>query len=262
MKCKVEGCDRGARYKAACLCQKHYFRIRRNGHIDIRKAKSRIEDDRGYQYLRAPGHPLLTKGQVYVSEQRIVLYAAIGPGPMVCELCGCGMTWKTCQVDHIDENPRNNERSNLRPLCRRCNTRRGISAPVEWSWTSSIEFDGRRMTAAEWARDPRVNVSGTTILRRKRDGQSDEQALFGRKVTHNGSPPTDNRPRKTRHKHERANAVAITVNGITMTAAEWSRAPGVTVTEGGIIWRVRNGWSPMDAVFMPPRPKRGMREAA
>ncbi|MEN1487146.1 hypothetical protein AAIH33_32890, partial [Pseudomonas aeruginosa] len=49
-----------------------------------------------------------------------------------------------------------------------------------------IEFEGRRDTATNWARDPRVKVSGHTILRRKAAGMSDFDALFAPKLTHNG----------------------------------------------------------------------------
>ena len=186
MLCCVNECGREARYKEAALCQKHYFRLRRNGHVDlVREAQPRIEDERGYQFLHLPDHPLITGRQVYVAEHRVVLYAAIGPGPMFCEMCGKWMTWKTCQADHIDENPRNNERSNLRPLCRRCNTQRSMPAPVEWSRTHAIEFEGVRQTPAEWARDPRVKVCGRQIIMRKKAGMTDEQALFAPKCTHN-----------------------------------------------------------------------------
>lgn len=90
MKCKAEGCNLDAAYKAICLCQKHYFRFRRNGDLAIhrKKAKHRIEDKRGYQFIHAPRHPLCRKGQIYVAEHRLVLYAAIGSDPMKCEICG------------------------------------------------------------------------------------------------------------------------------------------------------------------------------
>ena len=81
---------------------------------------------------------------------------------------------------------------------------------------------------------------------------TDEQALFGAKVTHNGNLPKP-APRKTQFKHQRKNAVAITIDGVTMTAAEWAREPGVTVSESGIIWRIRNGWEPRKAVFQKGR---------
>jgi hypothetical protein len=179
---------------------------------------------------------------------------AIGPGPMKCELCGCGLTWKTCQADHIDENPRNNARENLRPLCRRCNTWRSMPPAYQRVKNAiAITYAGETKTAFEWSRDPRVGLSAGAIRARKLKGLSDEEVLFGAKATHNGKPPVDNRPRKTQFKHQRANAVAITINGVTKTAAEWAREPGVTVSEAGIIWRVRQGWEHERAVFQKGR---------
>ncbi len=255
MQCKVEGCDREARYKAAELCQMHYFRIRRNGDARLHKpaARERYEDEKGYQYIYAPNHPLTPVGQWYLAEQRAVLYEAIGPGPMRCCLCGVEMTWESCQADHIDENPRNNSKANLRPLCRRCNVWRSMPpAAQRVKGAVILTIDGDTKTAQEWARDPRVHVSGGTIRRRKRAGMTDEQALFGAKVTHNGNLPKPE-PRKTQFKHQRKNAVAITIDCVTMTAAEWAREPGVTVSEAGIIWRIRNGWEPRKAVFQKGR---------
>jgi len=58
---------------------------------------------------------------------------------------------------------------------------------------------------------------------------------------------------KTHAKHERSNSVAITCNGKTLTAAEWVREPGVTVSRAGLIWRLRQGWETSRALFQQGR---------
>lgn len=189
MQCKVEGCAGAAHYKAAQLCAMHYHRQRRRGSFDVKQARPRYEDEHGYQFVRSPGHPLCAKGQSYVAEQRLVLYAAIGPGPMQCDLCGCALTWKTCQADHIDENPRNNDRDNLRPLCRRCNVWRSMPpAHARIPNATVLTWAGETKTAFEWSKDVRVSLSAGAIRARKRKGMSDEDCLFAPKITHNGKP--------------------------------------------------------------------------
>lgn len=121
-----------------------------------------------------------------------------------------------------------------------------MRAPVEWDRTHVVEFAGERKTPTEWARDPRVKIAGRTIVDRKRRGMSDEEALFGPKKTHNGGvrqkPP---RP----PAHTRKNAIVITIDGVTQTAAEWSRHPDCTVSDGAIRMRLRLGWDHKSAVF-------------
>ena len=255
MKCCAEGCERDAHYKAAQLCQMHYFRQRRYGTTEtVRrgKAKPRQETPQGYQWVYEPTHPLRHRNSGYVAEHRAVLYADLGDRPLSCELCGISLTWATCHVDHIDADVRNNTRANLRPTCCTCNTRRGMRPPAQWNRTISVEYEGVALTPHEWSRDPRVEVSGSTIRARIKAGMTAEQALFGPKVTHNGRKPKPYEP-KTHAKHERSNSVAITCNGKTLTAAEWVREPGVTVSRAGLIWRLRQGWEPSRALFQQGR---------
>lgn len=47
-----------------------------------------------------------------------------------------------------------------------------------------LTFNDETKTATDWQRDPRTKVSYSTILKRKRTGMTDEEALFGQKKTH------------------------------------------------------------------------------
>jgi hypothetical protein len=204
-----------------------------------------------------PDHPLADKtGSVW--EHRKVVYDRLGDTLPPCELCGKFLTWEIAHIDHIDVDTSNNDPANLRPLCSPCNTRRGVQMPQYMrKRRHAITFDGETKTASEWARDPRVKVAHNVISQRKRRGMSDYDALFSPKLTHNGK--REKPAPKVRIAYERKNAVALTINGITKTAMEWSREPGCTVSDGTIRMRFRLGWDHERAVFAPPKPAGGVR---
>lgn len=251
MQCCVNACEREARYKGAQLCQLHYFRRRRTGTTEPRQIAYRAENEKGYQLLNDPDHPLANSNG-YVFEHRAVLWRKLNGAVGSCELCGKRLTWKTCAVDHIDNNVRNNAPGNLRPTCVPCNAARGHTPPVTWGHTHKITYQGETKTANEWARDPRVAISNTTIVHRKAAGMSDEEALFAPKATHNGKKK---RTRKAgtrpppQPKYTRSNAIVITIGETTATAAEWSRHPDCRLSQAGIRYRVRTGLSGEAAVF-------------
>jgi len=189
-RCKIEGCTREVWYLRDGVCQTHYCRFRRYGTYELTKsgkAKPRIEHSDGYQLINVKDHPLLTKGQIYVYEHRYLIYEKYGENLPPCELCGKLLDWSNCHIDHVDENVKNNDINNLRPLCRICNTRRNPKLRQhEYKNHYAISFAGETKTPAEWARDQRVVVSIATIIRRKIKGMSDTDALFSPKITHNG----------------------------------------------------------------------------
>lgn len=180
-KCKIDGCDRDAMYKADQVCQKHYFRKMRNGsyHLERKTKKSRLENPAGYQLIYKPDHQL-SQANGYVYEHRYVAFQKYGENLPNCEICGNATSWDpyTTHIDHIDENVKNNNPDNLRPLCNSCNVTRSRKPPTEWERSSAIEFEGKVDTAHGWSRDERVSVGGRTIRARIKDGWSIADALF------------------------------------------------------------------------------------
>jgi len=183
-----------------CLCQKHYFRQWRYGSTNTKREQKRMElgysrkyrtqmDARGYQRLYEPNHPLAdSEGGVY--EHRKVVFDQIGFELKECELCSMPVNWKTVHIDHIDNNPKNNHPSNLRPLCRVCNTGRNYPEAHTFAGNTAITIGDVTLTAAEWSRVSGGFVTGSTIARRIKGGMSPEQALTSPKVTHGkGMPP-------------------------------------------------------------------------
>ena len=199
MHCKVESCDGQVRYKAACLCQKHYFRVMRNGTTDTKLTIKKQQlgytrrqrltmPGRGYQRLYEPSHPLADT-QGYVSEHRKVVFDRIGYSLHSCELCGKPETWETVHIDHKDNNPQNNSPDNLRPLCRVCNTFRDYPDRHTMKGNHAIEFNGVTLTANEWSRAGGGYLSHNAIVRRLKSGMTAEQALMTPKTTHKGDVP-------------------------------------------------------------------------
>ncbi len=199
MQCSVEQCEKPVRYKAACLCQKHYFRQWRYGTTET-KLQTKKRDlgftrqprvsmpVRGYQRLYLPDHPLADT-QGYVAEHRKVVFDRIGHSLHSCELCGKPETWATVHIDHIDNNPRNNDPANLRPLCRPCNTFRDYPERHTMKGNHAIELDGVTLTANEWSRAGGGYLSHNAIVCRIKSGMTAEQALLTPKTTHKGGIP-------------------------------------------------------------------------
>lgn len=179
MQCKIDECGRDAMYAAQQVCQKHYFRFMRTGSYELGPVTNGepIVTPNGYVRIYAPEHPLASAGRPRVFEHRVVVYDDVGPGEHPCELCGKVVTWATLHIDHIDEDRRNNIRTNLRVTCRGCNTSRTTRGPF-------YELDGVSKSATQWAAEPGVTVSAHQFKIRLRKGMTVREALFTPNVTH------------------------------------------------------------------------------
>ena len=182
MKCKIEGCEVDAMYKVQRVCQKHYFRFMRYGTYELtaKPAKYRRSNPVGYQALHEPEHPLCDKSG-YVYEHRFV-YFNHHKEVSRCALCGGGISWGDCHIDHIDCDVTNNAIENLRPTCSACNTFRGHdSLSMGSGFFTAI---GKTLTASAWARLDGVEVSCGTIKNRRASGMSDHDCIFAPRKTH------------------------------------------------------------------------------
>lgn len=185
--CMIDGCTKPRRRSKAGVCEMHYIRFYRTGTYELKDKgrKPRLTNPAGYQKLHKPGHPLANADE-YVYEHRYVMYEKLGDGISECSICGSPISWGTCHIDHIDENVANNDISNLRATCRGCNTMRGRKAEHEYGRAVAISWGGKTMTPTEWARQPGVTVSGSTIRRRFEAGQSAEDAIWAPSRTFKG----------------------------------------------------------------------------
>lgn len=186
--CSVYGCFNPVKYKQQQVCQTHYHRQWRTSTYELRDktCKQVIETPNGYVKIKSPGHPL-ANSDGYAYQHRLIVYARYGESLPDCELCGKPTDWKHCHIDHRDNDRKNNNLENLRPVCRACNTMREYPARHTFKNNHAITWDGQTKTPNEWGKDPRISIAAHTIRARKKRGLSDYECLFSPLKTHNSN---------------------------------------------------------------------------
>lgn len=156
--CRAEGCSARPRSGIAEYCEAHYYQIRRNGYLGPKNRPPplrTLDHTGGYKLLYAPKHSISTAcQQSRVYEHRAVYYEHNGYGPFRCVHCGAAVTWQTMHVDHLDDDPANNDIDNLGASCPECNQARGRWKMKRTHRNRSphqISWNGRTQHVNDWA---------------------------------------------------------------------------------------------------------------
>ena len=156
--CELDGCDNPTRDRCKKgVCETHYYRMRRTGRYDlaIRDPNKVTETSHGYLIVSDKNHPLAGSNHS-VYQHRQVLFNS--DPDMCCWGGGELQTWESCHVDHIDENKENNDVSNLRISCPKCNQGRGRWKKILTQGVF-LTFNGETHHLSEWGRITGFGVS-------------------------------------------------------------------------------------------------------
>lgn len=177
LQCSVHDCHKPPRAAGSAYCEMHYARMYQRGTVEPRVLKAKIDHSHGYILVREPSHPLCTQGQPYVYEHRKVFYDANGAGPFRCHVCTAPVTWADMHVDHLDDDPTNNDIDNLRPACPTCNQWRGREKRARSAEPrASLSQRSARLSVSRSGLE-RWGCRWTTLNRRIRNGGEAELAL-------------------------------------------------------------------------------------
>jgi len=173
--CTVDGCSIPARSASSPYCEKHYMRFYRNGTTERKIVASVREHSHGYVLVPASGH-FLARGSSHAYQHRLVYHATHGDGPFSCHWCGLPATWDEMHIDHLDDDKKNNDVSNLVASCPECNQKRG-QYKIQNSWRKRVGVTalGTTKTMNEWAKH--AGISRQSLINRLKLGWSFEDAI-------------------------------------------------------------------------------------
>lgn len=152
--CNIDGCEREATRVRTCMCEMHYYRVRRNGHPGLKLRDEVIPHTGGYVLRANPGHPMSRGYRGY--EHRQVFFDANGLGPFDCHWCGRVVSWDTMHVDHLNDDKTDNAIHNLAASCPTCNQKRGAWKVKRWARenrSTAITWNGVTKPVGDWADD-------------------------------------------------------------------------------------------------------------
>jgi HNH endonuclease len=152
--CVVDNCEKATRGIFSKYCETHNSRIRRKGSFNLSVPDLVIDHSGGYNLILNDNHPLTTNGQKSrLYEHRVVFFNAYGYGPFKCHWCQCDIDWSVMDIDHIDDDKKNNKISNLVASCSLCNMKRGRWKMVKTMRSKGINitFNGETKHLSEWA---------------------------------------------------------------------------------------------------------------
>lgn len=177
-KCMIDGCEKPCRSRKAIYCNVHFHRMWRTGSPDLRPPKHAIEHSRGYVLERTSKHPLTPNGERYIYQHRRVYFDTFGQGPFHCHVCAARVTWATLHIDHLDDDPTNNDVSNLAPACPTCNQARGREKMVKTKKANGrlLTFNGETLCLSDWA--SRLGIARGSLRRRIESGWPTERAFM------------------------------------------------------------------------------------
>lgn len=177
--CTVNDCLNKPRSMSSPYCEMHYYRLYRNGSMELKKPKETLEHSHGYVLFYAPDHPLtLRHSGAHEYMHRVVFYDYHGKGPFNCNWCGKQVTWDDMHVDHLNSVRDDNRIDNLVASCPTCNQWRGkerMTKTMREKYGTWIEFNGKRKLLAEWAKE--IGISRSTLQARLAKGWSIKRAL-------------------------------------------------------------------------------------
>lgn len=180
--CSVDGCSSPATRVGAGMCEKHYYRMRRNGKIETLNTvkQGNLIHTGGYLLSYAPDHPLRRGSSPRVYEHRIVYYAEHGDGPFNCNWCGCSVTWDDMHVDHLNAVVTDNSPNNLVASCALCNQFRGKEKMKATARSKAAQYTahGKTMCLSQWA--SYLGISRVSIKWRLDSGWSVDEAFTPR----------------------------------------------------------------------------------